>query len=161
MRSLRLFRTHATSYSANEFLKSFPNLENLHLNMHDLLKTSEIPCLFSLVRLTELCLQSVELSSENVASFAGFRSLNTLRLYKCTIASDFFELGQALAQTPLKSIVFWQMLLNPENLESFLQAIDIPHLAVTLARNFDVLKRFASAPRTHPVSFFISRTSWH
>lgn len=96
---------------------------------------------FTLRHVTRLGLHHLILDQQSLSQFANLQSLLCLKLQACGLAEPLFEsIGNALAKTPLKCIIFESLHVTFERLEALLSVLLLEHLCIFKPQHLSIVE---------------------
>lgn len=140
-------------------LKSL-NLRSARINLMSSL--ARIPILCEMDHLANVTFYNLLITSYSISTFDHLSALHTLAFDRCRIECNWYRLGVALAQTPLKSLILRVVRCDVQSVESLLGSVNLQHFFLSIfvtSKSADALfNTFADAftkTRKNPTSFLI------
>lgn len=119
-----------------------PNLEVFELMFLGMPSLRKVPALCSMSNLSKLILGHVSIGPESLDAFEGLAALTILVFNHCLIKCDWKLFGSALANAPIKSVVFRNIDCRVGDIESFLESLKLDYFYLC---NFTPVRKLEEA----------------
>jgi hypothetical protein len=142
-------------------LEKCPHLKSLAISSDSGRCLMKIPALVNMNRLTKLKFANITVTSDSVVGFDRLAALHSLEFRRCNMKCNWFQLGNALAQTPLQSLSIRFVKISVAKIQFLLDSMKLDHLFIAFERwrSREELQLYADvfASLRNPRSFLIQQ----